>query len=725
MSHENFGNPSEIDARFREMMRQEWHNNEPRLWDRIDKGVRSLLERAKELETEFNARGNIEAEDLQIKLSELNNEWRSLDYLDEPCGITGRLRLVEDIDDNDIMAIILAEVGLQPKAIDAYGEYYPAYGYQTQVIGFCADEIDQGAPGKKIKVNLEVALDDDAADEGSFMVYIEDLEYISVPEPTHAGAEAILWEQFPDLMQHICDALPDDCGNDMQIIRALDDFAVTFGIDAHDTDLTREQMLNYIELYITDRLQFDDSMEYTISVDGTIYGLDNKREVVPRTHRGDMPCRIGHVRLQEQAGTDPQAKIKTYQPILEIFVPLGGRGSPWTMLRVPIESIRNLCNNRPSFDASLFDGETAVYHPDQLNPELELAMLPNRPDADSTTVEVERPQLCSQEILVTINEQFTLLRARALAITAQRFDTKAEALKARDEIDELISEFHSNYPFDRHLVLALSGEGVMFCRPELTIHGDTDQHVIDIKIEQARMQYGDITTHERGRYMGATTSIAEDKDGKHLAYASLIFNALHEPDGVQVQDPTNSFSLFQMTTSRLVMVDLSNPDLEISSVDLQKIEARQRVLAAIERASLDAARKQFLGEHIAAIAEEFDAVDPAVIKDFGAITSLNELAIAVAGDSVQSEIVADALSVVIGTGYSVIISGPSIDADNLIRELDQEGARIIGVISAHPRLRAPEPIFLAEVRTKPDENGITSLDDVRLIPLSTIRAIQH
>lgn len=725
----------DVRAQFSELVRLGWENNAPSLWEKIDTGVRHLLERAKQLEARFNEAGNLEDEALQDELSAINHEWDKLNYTDLPFGVTGRLRPMAEVEHEEVMPLIIAGIGIHNEQQDLYGSYYPATGYQCQILGFGVERINNSFEGvASFKVDVELSIDDDPADDPSFMLYVEDIEYIDVPEPTHEGAEAILWENFPELMQYICDTLPDDCGDDMQIIEVLDNFAATFNIDAHSTTLTREQVKEYIELYITDRLSFDDGMEYTIEVDGRVYGEDAKKRAVPRMMNGTTPCRVGYVRLVEQAGTEDTDKVKTYLALVEVFVPLPARNGGWVKILVPTESIKDFWSDRPEVaDWTLdeLDTEAPVFNDEQLKPDLEFEPSPSVETAIGATavtaaqIETETPAETRDQRLeryTSLRTHFVEMHTKMLEITARRFETAEEATAAQRELDVFLAEFNKAYPAGENLITLLSGEAVVMADTKVDIKSKEDGAIIELNGQSPVS--GDLMTHKRAQYVGSVSTIAS-RDDEYMACAFINFIDIVPPEGVDVLSPAGDQPLFRITTSRRLSVDMSVADLEINYLELDQAERRRDALDEISRMKIDESRKAQLLAHIGTFADGLEQVDPTKLIEFEAVEDLNNLAMMVMGNAEQSEAVASALSHMLGSNYLAFLTGPSKDNLGNIDELDGAATRIVSVVSRHPNLSAPEPALLVEIHGEPDENGMTELSEVRLVPLSTVEGIIH
>lgn len=753
MAHEGFPSDrhDDIDAEFRALVEAEWKSGAPSMWEKIDKGVRRVLERARLLEEKFNQTKNASNDaELQVELMELNHEWDKLGYELKSVGVIGRLRPVADLDPEELEPLVGEGIGLEEKTTDLYGEYYKAAGYRVQVLGFDLETLHNTVDGPmSYKIMMALTIDDEPADNASLMMHVGDVEYIDVPEPTAEGAEAVLWDNFPDLMQYTTDKIPDDCGSDKKILEVLDDFAVTFDVNAHTTTLTAEQICMYIDAYITARLGFDDSMEYTMEVDGIAYGENAKKHAVPRKISGSTPCRISSVRLIP--GPETEGDGETYQALLEVYIPLPGRNAGWTKALVLPHSIENLWCDRPTQKEFVFDDieGLVVFHPDQIEPDLEIEPSPSTVDAigkaalDAATQEgdvelstdqagVEEAETEDEEEVETREqrlERYAELRAKFLEmyikmheISKRRFATEEESIASYDEMSQLLTEFTSDYPYEERIVAMLSGEAVIQANTVTRYKPREDG--VTVEVDGINAVNGDLMTQIRGVYMGGTTVRGTIGD-QYAVSAYLYFVDVRPPEGVDVMGPTGDLALFRLVSERKVAIDVAEPDLDFDFLALERARRCTEALETIAKIDTTEARREQLAAHVTTFSNTLEKSLIGERIEFDSISDLNTLAITVMGDEEQSDAVASALNHVIGNELPAIMTGAALDKTGKVVMLDGEPSRIVGVVSRHPALRAPEPALLIEVHGEPDENGMTQLGETRVVPLSTITGFAH
>lgn len=729
MSHENItpSYGSYDDDMFDEIVSQEWSPME----HRIDAGVRSLLDRARELERAFNDSGDASSEPLLAELDSLNRAWDKLGYWLETLRFTGRLRAISNIEEDEIRPIIEANSGLYPPRQDYDGQYYPARGYECCVIGFGLETVETLPGLPPYRVCFELSLDGDEADTApGFTLNIDDVRYIEVPHPTTEGAQELLWQNHPNLMQYICDTLPDNCGDDTVIIGALSDFCATLDIDDHMTDLSREQIIDYIEQYITDRLGFDDSLQYNISAEGLVYGVDARQNRIPRNMRGQTVCRVERVRMLVD-DDDTQDADKTYRLYLEIKIPLTGRGSGWTTLIVPMSTVQDFYCDRPTPENFvLMDEEDAiVLDPDEIMPEYETEPSTSATALGEMAVEAAAidyaetggvmPETREQKIdrYRMMRDKFFAVHARIIEATSRTFDTREDALAYEPIITGMMRELHEVYPAHEAPTLLVSGEAIFTTDTTMEVQSTDTESII--KLNSKNVVIGDMTTQKRAVVINDAVFLVRKND-KYSVGAFIYLVDLAREGSIRVIDPTQQHSLFELSATRRLTIDMSNPDLGFNYELLERADARREAFERLRRSTIDEVHKERLRLSLEAFAEGFDAeIHPTETIDVKNLDRLRSASALATGDLEQSDIIAETLSSILDPHRPMFLSGPAIDSGGSTVELYDTRIKIVTAISQHPNLSTPEPSLLVETFS-PDQNESLGFTCPAIVPISTL-----
>lgn len=722
MSHETPEPPIDL---FNEIVSREWRDW--RLWEKIDAGVLSVLERAKQLEQRFNQSGRIDDPELLCELAELNEEWDALGYNNrfDTFGVTGRLRSAEDEETDEIEHIIQANLGLRPAEIGLDGDYYPASGYRCQIDSLFVRQINNDFEGiASLRIYLAIETDSESGEYVSFEADIGDIVYIDVPYPTHTGAMTILREYYPDMMQSIKRQLPHRCDSENQMLDALDKLILTLDPDALHSSTPRETLLRHLERHISEHLGFDRHTEHIISVDGTVYATDTNGNQVSRDMRGQARCLIDGVKLvqlDDSGGGD----LYTFAIDLEASIRLPGRSGGWMHLQIPTGYVEDLrCDHLSELDFTLSDNaDIATHQPDRSGRKIERIPAMASPagaigelavmtavEAEVESTETHQQYLDRHRVYL---DDFAEMRQQIKKITKLRYDSEEQAMDGLTSVGNLLSEFMNSHPLDHHPVALVSGSAVCFSPAKFDYEIDHDNDTMTATYTGINTVRGDVTT-AKPVILGAARAAVVKEDDQYQVTAFIDCPECTIPmDSSAITDPDSGVPLLTLSGSRRAVIDLSDSDLRFNFKILEQAESRKEALAEIDGLEINPSLKQLIISSLDNFGQSIEQASSTSFTDYEAVTDLNRLAQAIAGDPVLSETVATAMSRMLGSDTMAVVSGAYTDNHGHTDYIEPRLLNIVSVIS-----RDDGPALLIEVKPGGDAAPI-----MFVMPLSELKAL--
>jgi len=720
---------------FDALIKASW-DHEPSLRELLDAGVRRLLDDAKSLEDSLNSSGTVSEETIQEALLHLNGDWDMLGFGDEALKITGRLRPTEYAEENDVDNLDEdgAFPGLGVRAEDLLGAYLPAAHFRVIMRGFDVETVPLGEHGNAYRIVMQLSLDEDYADEDIwFTAYPDDIEYIEAYQPTREGAEEFIGKNFPELLTAI-HVLPDNCQDPELIRQVLDDFAVTFDLSKADTTMGQDEVLDLIETYITDRLAFDNS-SYDASVNGLIYGRRMNFDKVPTKYQGTLrQLLIGSVRLFPTPDTTEGQSMVTYRAALETWylVPeaQGGR----TPIYIPIDSLTKLVANRPDARDYPFGEDTFITQNEQMEGDFGVAPLANTmgaaavelvaqedSDAPVDEAEVQEGYASEAELVSAYTNELRglheVVRQYASGAAELVYDTKADAMKQYEVVSERINAFFERWS-NVNTVIEVAGEALRMPNMQITRTLDVENEHVSLNFDNFDIVDRSILNSAKGMLTEATVRVLpiDEDEQKHVIRAYLEFIDLsHTTIPVNINDPETGLTMVTGGATRRFVVDLGY-HAGYSIPALEYDERRQQAMERAEHMEAPSKTRAIVTKNLRALAKGIDNESPNSMEEYDGVEGLRDIALSTAGDPSAMNTVADALESIIGTGRPLRLMGPYITETGELVPDQGLLAKLDGVVTQHPHLKANEITFVMLVPAQ--STGET--DKRFIVPLSTL-----
>lgn len=666
-------------------------------------------------------------------IARLNGESEEAGITGRPVIVSGKIRPSEFVGMNHdgqsevILPVELGELGQLQH--DEYGDYYSVF--QQRLIGgdFDIDEItadDDTVTERKVILYLNPNEDDDPSD-GWLYTYPDDLEYLAPEEPSYLKINQEIRQRYEEIARQL-DSLPADCGDDEAIIAALRDMELELNWHDYPRHLQeeRDELIDHIEQYITNRVVFDTSL-YMMSVHGVVIGVNERdqRFVQPVIDGTPISGYVGHVRLLREVREDNDDEdIAHYRLMLEVFMPSAERGSGDYLVYVPLASIDAIGNTRNgelfSQPMGLFEHpfEPAGVVPAGATSEIEESS-DDDVDAPEYTVQVDvgREMPAREQELAALDERIHELYTQVDAIISKLYDSQEEAVEAQQRIDKLIEAFNELYPRDVMTVLEAEGPGVRSMNVQLDGEGSqrdpSDTGSVTLKFDGVRMVESDILTVKRGVYaFHAITGIgpAEAVEGKYGVEALMVFADIDQPAPITFGSPELSLPLFTLSASKRFIVRIDSDDAHLTIPEYERLKKCRDIIQSI---ALKFPDLQYLPWQLTELQETIDAADPTDFAELEDIALVRHIGESVGGDEEASQHTVDALMEILGE-HPIEITGPMYTSDGSYTESNEIQGLVENVISTHTAIPTAEPMLM-----------MTTLDNTWYVPLSTIERFRY
>ncbi len=675
----------------------------------MDPELERLFEAVARAESKINE-PDITEEDTQKILVNLNVNLRQLGLMMNMGLVTGHLRPTEFVAEQEFDLEEEIDEVMPGLALDLRGQYFPFESMPLVATSFDIEESHHkkadGIKGFTYKhIVLGFSKNEDYADTTPwFIAYPGDITMIELPFSSKSGNERELRKLLPDAMNHIDQVLgiiknkKGKKRREVLIMEALDDLAVTVNWAATDgSEYTRPELVEMLEEYITDKIDFDQEEPYKLTIDGPWHFRSYIHEKMTDQFSGKVSARIRQVLLAEEAGTDPLAMTVTYLPLLEIRLPMGDDNAGHTPVEVPIDSIVKLRTTRmrelPFLIDTLvdhsFDNDQRPINAHMVSAEGQEFVDPELlVDSTQATSEDEDEKIdpeAVQKIIDEFNATTSTLEFYELAdqrlhdlvtmcreVTGKQYtqDAYKEAVR---QINELSAAFGQIYE-ENEFIIAASGKGVKTVNSTMSVELDPGSTSQKIVLNTPALTEGDITREKFGYFRGVEVRLVYDTTtGLYSCQIYLSMTDLDNPNG-SMNVTKNDFTFAHATIERQIQVVLSEDAyLRIPMFD----SVRQRTDAYREWAAQGEFNEypeivEILKEVQLDMMDESDA-DIHALPSLTKLNKLGELLTLPRGDEAKEPamIAKEALSIracnmlrdIISQNQSIYIEGAMYDSD--------------------------------------------------------------
>lgn len=495
-----------------------------------DRLMTDIVNSASWVELQLNDGPEVSDDTFTESLAVLNGDLEGNGVLGEQLIVTGKLRpvLADSIaaEGGTIMDIEL------PPSISKYGELKRDDEGPYLEVADCELTCGQFAVLAKRGVHfsdasreyqgiiLKLGLQPDEESQTlPFYSYLDDIARIEPKEPSFLKIYEMFDNDYPEIAEQL-NELPADIRNDQHIVGALASFCLEIDwakYPRHDED-ERQALLEHIETYITNRVNFD-TETYEMWVYDYLYGVnkDNEQTVIEQPEEKRLAVVVNHVRLEE---VETEGKVQRFAVMIEVQASARGHGNGRYRLYIPaanISGIRNLRNNsfRPKGLEITSEEEMFV---DDIPVEGAAAIKQAIEQAAGT----EAPRSKEQD-LIELDMLYKEMLARISVYTARRYSTIKEAREANIAISRILNAFRAAYPA-HGVAIEASGPGVI----AVNAHWDTDTDftfdketgIATIKLHNANTQVGDDLALQRGVFTNSFKGVIDydvDADDTYFA----------------------------------------------------------------------------------------------------------------------------------------------------------------------------------------------------------------
>lgn len=719
------GEPDDLDAIFTMMVSglQE---------ERRDPQVTALFDSAVMVEVELNKLDEPSDDMILDTLAALNDDLDQCGVLKAAAEVSGRLRplVAEAVDDDDILALLsptLSDLG--PLLRDARGPYFQvsarnlicgAYDIKSAPItGFDGTQKTQ----HELVLNFNHGPDEDVT-SGELYAYLDDIDLLIPEEPSALKVYDLINDKYPQIAEQL-ERLPANSKKDRKIIQALADFQLEIDwshYPRHEED-ERQQVLEYIEAYITNRVQLDNNL-YAFSVHSALSAVDeqNQEFVIDLDEEADITATVEQIRLmpvRTETGTESYA-IK-----IEVLASASERHSGSHTLYIPaahISGFRNLRNK------NLFKGKPKPAVTEKTYIEDTILPLSHGTDVDTATAVAATPPVEVREVsieelnkgndvernLEQIHNLYKKLFEQCDVITANMFATYEEASEAREELDEVFTDFFAVLPENR-VVVEAAGPGIY----RLDATWDTDNIIVDSEAGTTTVRFdnttpitGDPLAIKKGIYTGRCISaIAQgEDDGKYAVRAFMVFYEPKDEEPIRFGVPDMNIALFTMSPSREFFIDVNSKGTSVTIPEYDRIQSCRQAIGRLADQFPDLAG---LPAQLSTLQDTFINADRSSFRPFENIDLLNEIGLRVGGDEEATAKTVDVLHDIFAD-HGVHVNGAMYDAEGKLQHEGYAGGIVKFVISTVNTIPVSEPMLVVE-----DEG------DIHYVPLSTITSMRY
>lgn len=693
-----------------------------------DRLMTDIVNSASWVELQLNDGPEVSDDTFTESLAVLNGDLEGNGVLGEQLIVTGKLRPV-------LADSIAAEGGTiidieLPPSISKYGELKRDDEGPYLEVADCELTCGQFAVLAKRGVHfsdasreyqgiiLKLGLQPDEESQTlPFYSYLDDIARIEPKEPSFLKIYEMFDNDYPEIAEQL-NELPADIRNDQHIVGALASFCLEIDwakYPRHDED-ERQALLEHIETYITNRVNFD-TETYELWVYDYLYGVnkDNEQTVIEQPEEKRLAVVVNHVRLEE---VETEGKVQRFAVMIEVQASARGHGNGRYRLYIPaanISGIRNLRNNsfRPKGLEITSEEEMFV---DDIPVEGAAAIKQAIEQAAGT----EAPRSKEQD-LIELDMLYKEMLARISVYTARRYSTIKEAREANIAISRILNAFRAAYPA-HGVAIEASGPGVI----AVNAHWDTDTDftldketgIATIKLHNANTQVGDDLALQRGVFTNNFKGVIDyDVDADDYVVRPFL---LCTTTGIRPKDPfilgakQEGLPLLALQPNHQFAVELNN---ELVSIDVPELQQIQRAREKIERLRHELPDLPELPGQLSELLQRFVEVDRVKAELFEGIDLITSIGMSVANKERETDLAVAVLEDIF-TNRLLEVRGAMYDNAGNVTVSGVVHSKVRYVVPGMPHLQVYEPMLVFEGDKDEDNPGINQR---AYVPLSTLQ----
>lgn len=184
---------------------------------------------------------------------------------------------------------------------------------------------------------------DDGNEEDCLTVYLDDIQFIELDQPTDQERTAILRHSYPQIFAKI-EQIPSKSEDDQEIIKYLKSLHLDLTSGPDSLATTAEKFTYSLTDLLNQHLVFD-SAPYQIEINGPIIGRDHEQDLLRFDFAGQLPGVTVH--QIEIIDPDPYSDGVESEIVLTVTYPVAGIRNGVTTLFLPVSSINDLTSTRP------------------------------------------------------------------------------------------------------------------------------------------------------------------------------------------------------------------------------------------------------------------------------------------------------------------------------------------------------------------------------------------
>jgi hypothetical protein len=690
-----------------------------------DPVVTDLIKHVHELEEALNSDdGRLSEADKGEAVFAINSLLETWGLLDAEIIVSGKLRLdISDFDARDDMTI--AQWGMLYGELleDSEGPYL--YVDHKTLVSRTFDIVSESTisaygPDRQIHrllLSMTTTIDED--DTTSVYVYLDELDDFTPKDPSLARIIREIRDNYPEIAEQL-DQLPEDCGDDKQIIAALSDFVLEIDWSRHSslTEDEQNELIDFIEHYIGHRLQFDIS-EYQLEICGPYYKKGYKGNLLRQS--AEMPIekrgKIFGVSLGVLNSPIESSEVTAYVPEIKLWASVARRGGGNEYITVPLYSIENIQNFRNGIE----DAESAghEYEPDDID--YDETEWPDSKDEDTdeahgedmiSEVSIRESVEQREQKLDSLQEKLIQLVEVCRMIGDIRYtdDDTDELDAAQASLAEYLIAFMDIYK-DVSTAIEVSGPGVSSVPGAVEVSFDEEDESIDVNIRSTTIEEGDLLSFKKGVITGMSTAVEinEDESRSLRIYLRLRDLQTHQPINIT----TNALKDFSFVEAHIIKnfaARIEKGDTTITIPERDRIVSIKRQIDQISHRFED---RSELPVVLTTLYEFMEMASPHGYIDFPDIKVINEIGKLVGGDDTLRDKVSTAITDIMLESQIKLV-GDAYDERGMLTERIKLDGRVVDVV--------PEISYI------PEDEPMIKIEDTNLgiyyVPLSKIESMR-
>lgn len=678
-------------------------------------------------------------------IRKLNESFDAAGFYEKIAIISGKLRPIESIDDEDdedrretehqsndtiVADAQTTDTDQGELKTDERGNFHIVVGGEFECGKLYLEKI-QSAHSDRDIYDIRLRLftpgsgeDDDENDEGYF-ISVDEILAFTPEEASDEHVEHILKTVYPQVFEQI-QTLPHESEDDTAVINALHDFALMIDLSEYPriSDGEINTLVDYIDRYITARVELDDC-HFKFKVRGEIYSEDIQGKIVdklfdtPRTFTGTIH-KIHIHQVESEANQSSQKRL--YHLLMECFVSSHERGGGYNRVFVPFASLiraKNIRNN-PLFDDVLQEIDSPLDDIDIMPVEANSyeGILTN---VDPAVFEHDdrgayyEPAVNTRELIAN-HEAVKTFFDQAHKITSASYKSLEAAASAQNKLISLVTEFEEWYATREPFAMTIKGIGLFAMDPRLnqTKTQSSEEGALHIVYDGAILQPSDLFTQKTGYYgMGSLPSMYAADDGTYKVRALLFMNDVEQIEPAVVYYEGTTTPIMTAMPEHRFIIHLDDYEVDVSLGDYERNQRCKKAIEAVKHSFPD---YESLPTQLTALHEMLENSTDDGYIDLDNIALLHTIGETVGGDSEANEMTSEALTEIL-IQKQIYLSGALYNQAGVPHEKRAIAGIVKGVVSTTEQVLDQEPLIII---ADPTDNRI-----LWYAPLTTIEKLMY